>query len=105
MPVRTRHRRRSPAEIKTILSRYHRSGLSQREFVRRHGLVLGTFTRWLRLSRNQTSTASHFVQVAVPQVPPAPDFELVLPDGRRLGVPSDFDPAALRRLLEVLATC
>jgi len=43
------------------ISRYRSSGLSQRRFVRQHGLVLGTFQQWLyraqrRISINLRST-------------------------------------------------
>lgn len=102
MPAR-RRRRRSPAEITAILTQYRRSGLTQRCFAQRHGLSLSTFSRWLRLAR--PPGAADFVRVALPASPTGADFELAWPDGRRLRVPQEFDPAALRALLEVLATC
>jgi len=44
-------RRFSPAERVGLLARYHRSQLTQREFVEQHDVSLATRTRWLRLER------------------------------------------------------
>ena len=41
----------TPEQRAELLARYRRSGLSQRDFVRSHGLGLSTLTKWLREER------------------------------------------------------
>ncbi|MCP4384299.1 MAG: hypothetical protein GY798_23300 [Hyphomicrobiales bacterium] len=40
--------RRSSEEWREILDRFERSGISQREFCRKEGLPLGSFSKWKR---------------------------------------------------------
>ena len=98
-------RHRTPAEIAIIVSQFHASGLSQRDFAQRHDFSVGSLGRWLQ--RQPTPpTAPKFVRV-VPAATPTPPswFELALPDGRRLRIPAGCDESALRSLLGVLAEC
>ena len=41
----------TPQQRAELLTRYRRSGLSQRDFVQSHGLGLSTLTKWLREER------------------------------------------------------
>ena len=99
-------RRRTPAEITGIVSQFHASGLSRRDFAKKHGLNEGSLARWLRAASAPVASAPKFVRVVgpAPVTPPA-WFELALPDGRRLRIPAGCDPAALRGVLEVLSGC
>ncbi len=99
------NRRRTPAEIANIVAQYHASGLSRRDFARRHGINAGSLARWLQ-RKTIAPTAPKFVRV-VPATAPTPPawFELALPDGRRLRIPAGCDEAALRSLLGVLTEC
>jgi transposase-like protein len=44
-------RRYTPQQRAELLAQYRHGGLSQREFVQRHGLGLSTLTKWLREAR------------------------------------------------------
>jgi hypothetical protein len=97
-------RRRTPAEISSIVSQFDASGLSRRDFAKRHGFNEGSLARWLRAG---PASAPKFIRVVAPTSPAAPPswFELALPDGRRLRIPAGCDPVALRGVLEVLSGC
>jgi hypothetical protein len=99
-------RRRTPAEISIIIAQFHASGLSRRDFAKRHNLVEASLARWLRTAPAPAASAPKFVRVVAPTpVAPPAWFELALPDGRRLRIPAGCDPAALRGVLEVLSAC
>jgi hypothetical protein len=99
-------RRRTPAEIASIVAQFHASGLSRRDFAKNHGCNEGSLARWLRAAPASTVSAQHFVRVVAPApVRPPVWFELALPDGRRLRIPVGCDPVALREVMEVLSTC
>ena len=100
------NRRRTPAEIAHIVSQYHASGLSRRDFARRQSINLGSLARWLRTSPPATAEPPKFVRVVPAVAPTAPSwFELALSDGRRLRIPAGCGEAALRSLLGVLREC
>jgi hypothetical protein len=99
-------RRRTPAEIKNIVTQFHVSGLSRRDFAKRHGLGVGSLARWLGSSPAPVAAPTKFVRVVPATTPtPPPWFELALSDGRRLRIPAGCDEAALRSLLCVLREC
>jgi hypothetical protein len=99
-------RRRTPAEITSIVAQFHDSGLSRRDFAKRHNLAEASLARWLRTAPAPAASAPKFVRVVAPtSVAPPAWFELALPDGRRLRIPAGCDPAALRGVLEVLSAC
>jgi len=93
-----------------LLERWQHSGLSVRDFCRRHRLSEPTFYAWRRILGQQPSPAAAaeepvtFVPLDVrhDSPPPGPALELVLGNGRLLRIPQGFDPAALRRLLAAL---
>ena len=81
-----------------LVSAWQRSGLSQAQFAAKHGVSPTTFNRWTHLF------ASSFVEVSVTNgisVPPA-DFEVTLNTGDHILVPSAFDPAALRAVIQAV---
>jgi len=97
--------RRTPAEIATMTTQFHASGLSRRDFAKRHGVALATLARWLQRKPAESGGRNCF-RVIVPTTPTPPAwFELAMPDGRRLRIPAGCDPAALRSLLSVLSEC
>jgi|CXWL01.1.fsa_nt_gi hypothetical protein len=101
------------------IARWQRSGLTAERFAGREGINPRTLTFWKwKLGRQPTDHAASdgprdpqgngtvgFVEVlratAAP-TSPAPAFEVVLPDGYRIGVAPGFDGATLRALLDVL---
>lgn len=99
-------RRRTPAEIASIVAQFRTSGLSRRNFAKSHGFNEGSLARWLGAAPAAALSAPNFVRVVAPApVTPPAWFELALPDGRRLRIPVGCDPAALRDVLEVLSAC
>jgi transposase-like protein len=99
------NRRRTPAEIANIVAQYHASGLSRRDFARRHDFSIGSLARWLQ-RKTIAPDVPKFVRVVTATAPTPPAwFELALPDGRRLRIPAGCDEVALRSLLGVLSEC
>ena len=99
--------RRSFQQIQAILQDYRQSGLTQRDFVRQHGISLSTLSNWLRKS---ASSASPIRLKPVQILPPALDctpersaYEVHLPNGCRLVLPLNFDGSRVNSLIEVLA--
>jgi transposase-like protein len=99
------------------------SGLTAKEFAAEIGVNANTLAGWRWRMRSQGAAADPapaFVEIVGPRegdVPTAPDqvrptevhrggelLELVLRGGHRVRVPAQFDPAALRRLVDALET-
>ena len=83
---------------KKHLEAQSRSGLSAAEYCRREKLICSQFLYWR--SKGQTKKSGQFVPIGSKS---ELRFEIQVKDGLRVGVPADFDAAALRRLLEVLS--
>jgi len=99
--------RRPQQEIELILRRQRLSGLSLAAFAREHGLCYATLLRWRRdagaggrVSREAPAPA--FIPVELEPSGAGVGFVLDWGPGRSLRIPSGFDPAELRRLLDVL---
>lgn len=97
------------------ITRWQRSRLTAAQFAAREGVNPRTLTFWKwKLGRDRASDGPRdpggdgtvgFVEVlraATTPAAPAPAFEVVLPDGYRIGVTAGFDGATLRALLDVL---
>ncbi len=76
---------------------------------RRHGLSAGQLFTWRRLAREGKLMSASEMTPFVPAVVACGDspagggrMEIVISGGRRVIVGSDVDPAALRRVLDVL---
>ena len=98
-------RRYSPAKRLGLLARYHRSQLTQREFVEKHGLGLATLTKWLRLERESGKGAcaksTPFAEVPLAQALGTTRWaaEMVRPDGWTVRVAQDAPAALVAQLL------
>jgi transposase-like protein len=109
-----RYRRRSAAQWRALVREYEASGLSQRAFCQRRGLVVGTFRQWRRqLASAAGSTGA--VQELTPAVRlvPAQVLEeragavgsgivVVTAAGVRIEVAAGFDAVTLQRVLASL---
>jgi hypothetical protein len=98
-----------------MIAAWARSGLSQAEYCRRQGIQAVTFSWWKRrLSQAEVGAGDRrqdrfrsaavkagFVEVRVPQLTRAA-YEVVLPGGRTVRVPGDFDAQVLGRLIAVV---
>jgi transposase-like protein len=98
------------AEWQKRIARWKDSGLSAEQFAAELGINAGTLRYWKysfdKEAREPGSTAApakaaDLVEVR-PVVVPAAAFELELGSERKLRIPSQFEAAALERLLAVL---
>src|SRR5262245_43322660 len=96
------HRRE---QIRRLLERREREGLTYRELARRTGESPTTLAWWSSRLRRERSRSRGFVEL-VPRTGTGASrpgsFEIVLGSGRRVVTPADFEEGALRRLLAVL---
>ncbi len=96
-------------EATRVLRALEESGLSQKEFCEREGLIPERLRRWQRkLGRRRINGSSSSglelrpVRLVGHDQMDGRPFELELPEGVRLQVPCDFDEGSLTRLLGVL---
>ena len=108
-----RGKRTSRAEWQKRIARWQDSGLSADDFAAEIGVNAGTLRQWKytmnRMARSSARgrpvlDASSFVEVQSAPAPAASEstFQLELGPDRRLHIPSNFDAAALGRLLSLL---
>lgn len=104
-----------------IMARFERSGLTQQAFCSREGVPFSTFHFWRQRlkgrnghERRRSSLTGRrrrpsFLSVRVLDSvrSSSSPFEIALPGGSVVRVPSEFDPEVLRKLLSVLTdpTC
>jgi transposase-like protein len=118
-PVPAVHRRlrRSRAEVAQIVASYVQSGLTQREFCRRHGLSLSTLYKYCQGTRQRdevpsTSTPRNagelslvpveFVEKSATHNEQHARLLVELAGGRHIAVSAGFDAETLTRLIAVL---
>ena len=73
------------------------SGLTAAEYCRRHGVVVSQFLYWR--AKQKGNKSGEFLPVGRNT---ESSFELTVNDQIRVRIPSDFEVAALKRLLEVM---
>ena len=107
-PKGRRIHRRGVAERRRLLTRYERSGLSQKAFCQRHGVALSTLQYWRRRARD-TDQEPTPTFVEIPQVTGTAGVRSVeaavfieLPGGVRLEVPAGTDAQWLSGLLRAM---
>jgi hypothetical protein len=104
-------------QMRRVLARWQRSGLTLREFGERYGIPLSTLTWWRRVFRRAgedevngalAETPVVFTEVPAPaDVPRTPAvLEIVLHSGHLVRVPAGADSDTLQRVLQALqSTC
>jgi hypothetical protein len=106
-----RRKRRSREEVKRLVDEFEASGSDRAEFCRDRGLALSTLQRHLRAKRQGSRTrggGSRLVAVRVTPMTEAiakaaePSLEVLLIEGRRIGVRPAFHPGTLQELITVL---
>jgi len=102
-------------QMRRMLARWQRSGLTLREFGEKRGIPPSTLNWWRRVFRdaraedgNGSSAENPVVFTEVPKpakVPRMPAvLEIVVPSGHIVRVPAGVDPATLQRVLGALRT-
>jgi transposase-like protein len=114
--------------MRAVLGRWERSGLPLSRFADREGVGRKTLYRWRQRlgaggervrrgrppvgsvgeDRSRSQSASMFTEVSAAlraASSSATKFEVVFGDGTTVRVPAQFDPGALRVLLETLREC
>lgn len=107
-------------QMRRVLARWERSGLTLREFGQQQGIALSTLTWWRQVFRRagepvksvpaSARAAKPVVFTEVPRAAPSlvvpPVLEIVLRGGQVLRVPAGADTDTLQRVLQaVQATC
>lgn len=111
----TERRRRSPAEVATVVAAFEQSGLSRTEYCRQHGLSLSTLNRHRQGKSAGRPITPGLISQALPAVSLIPvdvvdsthksprlALYVELAGGRRISVDAGFDAETLRRLIAVL---
>lgn len=106
-------------EMRRVLARWQRSGLTLREYGEKHGIPVSTLSWWRRVLGRAGAEAGNgaaaenavgFTEVPPPanvpaNVPRTPAvLEIVLPSGHLVRVPAGADSGTLRRVFEALRT-
>ena len=109
---------RRARQMRRVLARWQRSGLTLREFGQQRGIPLSTLTWWRQVfrragepvdpasKRTPASDAVVFTEVPRPATVPTtpPVLEIVLRSGHVVRVPAGADGDTLQRVLQVLQT-
>ena len=104
-------RRRSREEVKRLIDEFEAKGLGKVEFCRSRSLALSTLQRHLRARRLGTEGRNGGTRLVAVRLTPRPEaasksgethLEVVLNQGRRIGVRPGFDPGTLRELMLAL---
>ncbi len=96
-----------------LLDEGSRSGLSMRELAMRHGVSTWTLYEWkrrLHIERRERKAPSRLVAVDVvgssrSEIEAAGCYEVILPDGCRVRVPSSFSGARVAELIAAVRSC
>ena len=105
-------------QMRRVLTRWERSGLSLREFGEQRGIALSTLTWWRQVFRRAgepvnpaaksapDSNEVVFTEVSWPATVPTtpPVLDIVLRSGHVLRVPAGADTDTLHRVLQTLQT-
>jgi transcriptional regulator with XRE-family HTH domain len=95
-------------QMRRLLARRDREGLTFAELAGRSGIPVGTLAWWSsRLRSEREDREAGFVELKAPAEAAAPSegsdrLEVVLGSGRRVLVPAGFDAAELQRLVLAL---
>ena len=89
--------KRNAEDMRRTIEEFHKSGLTRREFCRRHDIAVTTLDYW----RRAQSRPAGLVEVEVAAGGPSPGFTLSLVNGRRIESGWRFAEAELARLIRV----
>ena len=96
------HCRRTPKQRQRLVTRFHQSQLTQRDFAARHGIGFSTLSKWLRLERAVGPAKVSFQEVRLPNPPPRWPIEVVSPQGWIVRLQNSSELQTLPQLLRAL---
>jgi hypothetical protein len=89
------------------IAAWQQSGQTQKVFCQHQRLALSSFQRWWRIFKSEEECDSPvpmaFLPVRVKETKRS-QLTVVVNDNLRIEIPADFDPNALRQLIDVLRT-
>ena len=95
-------RRRTSAQRQRLVTRFHQSQLTQRDFAARHGIGFSTLSKWLRLERDVGPAKVSFQEVRLPNPTPRWPIEVVSPQGWIVRLQNSSEVQALSQVLRAL---
>jgi transposase-like protein len=90
--------KRNAEDMRRAIDEFHKSGLTRREFCRRHDIAMTTLDYW----RRTQSRPARLVKVKVAASEPAPGVSLTLANGRRIESGWRFAEVELVRLIRIV---
>ena len=95
-------RRLTSKQRQRLVTRFHQSQLTQRDFAARHGIGLSTLNKWLRLERDAVPAKVKFHEVRLPTPIPRWPIEVVSPQGWTVRLHNSSEIQTLPQLLRAL---
>jgi len=93
-------KRHTRAQVRAIVERFHRSGLSQRAFAEQIALSKNTLAFWIARERRETDTSGALVAISGPQQMLETEFFELEVAGAVIRVPRDVTAEEWRALRE-----
>lgn len=91
-------------EARVVVDAWRASGETLAAFCRQHGVAPARVSRWAKQLRRPAPVQFHPVHLRATTAPESrQSFEVELPDGTNIHVPSGFELADLQRILAALA--
>jgi hypothetical protein len=95
-------RRLTSAQRQRLLTRYHHSQLTLKQFAAQHGVGLSTLSKWLHLERDAVPAKVKFQEVRLPNSAARWPVEVVSPQGWIVRLQNGSDVQSLPELLRAL---
>jgi hypothetical protein len=89
-------RMRSKQEIRGLVDGFAKSGMTRREYCKKHGIGISTLDYWRQVQKSEPK----LVEVAI-EAQPVGGFTLVLVNGRRIESSWRFADAELARVIRI----
>jgi hypothetical protein len=98
----TDRRRLTSKQRQGLLTKFHQSQLTQREFATQHAIGMSTLSKWLRLERDAAPATIKFQEVRLPNPATRWPVEVVSPQGWIVRLQNGSDVKSLPELLRAL---